>query len=1034
MIGRLLRKILGSKKQRDIKKLLPIVEKINQQEIEYQKLTDEQLKAKTIEFKQRLIQGETLDELMVEAFAVVKNTCRRLLGRKWKVVGNETEWDMVPYDVQLMGAIVLHQGKIAEMATGEGKTLAATMPLYLNALTGNNVQLVTVNDYLARRDSEWMGEIYKFLGLTVGCLQNQMGHEEKIAAYRADITYGTNSEFGFDYLRDNGMATSADQIVQRGHHYCIIDEVDSILIDEARTPLIITAPVSVSSHNFDKLKPRVSDLVQKQTLLGNRLMKEARDLLEKGETEAAGIKLHQVRLGCPKNKQLMKALEDPEVRKTIERTTTLMHSDMHKEEAEQAREQLFYVIDERGHEVDLTERGRQTLAPNDPDSFVLPDLITQIQAVDEDRRLTVEEKERKKRKLQEEFENKSATLHNISQLLRAYSLFEIDVDYVVQDNKVFIVDEFTGRLLPGRRFSEGLHQALEAKEGVKIERETQTFATITIQNYFRLHEKLAGMTGTAETEAEEFKEIYKLDVVVIPTHEPVRRIDVNDSIFKTRREKYAAIIEEAVRWHRAGRPILIGTISVDTSEVLSRYLKRRGIPHSVLNAKYHQQEAEIVARAGQPGAVTIATNMAGRGTDIKLGKGVIRCENCVIKQVRKGGNGQNPDIDTSECLREPVCGLLVIGTERHESRRIDRQLRGRSGRQGDPGMSRFYISLEDDLMRLFGSERIANIMTRIGIEEGQELAHPLLTKSIERAQKRVEMHNFAIRKHTLEYDDVMNKQREVIYDYRQKIILEDDLMPYFREFMDDLLEEKMRQFIPDKSKPDEWDLGGLEHWFNNTFPHNLSLGSVPEADLTPDKIRDQMRQQIERSLHMKEQIETSEQMRELMRFVMLSEIDRRWRDHLYDMDGLRGSIGLRAYGQRDPLIEFKTESYEMFINMVSELKNSIVTNLFRTTSVPPEEAARILAVDEQNMVFTDASENLNVHFQARPGAAPRRAAPRQRRQMPARAEVPIAGEPDMQPAPVHNPFVRKDKKVGRNDPCPCGSGKKFKKCCGAVVQ
>jgi preprotein translocase subunit SecA len=1021
MILNILKKVFGSKKQRDTKKLLPIVEAINLQEVEYQKLTDDRLKAKTAEFKKRLADGETVSELMVEAFAAVKNTCRRLIGKKWTIIGNEIEWDMLPYDVQIMGAIVLQQGMIAEMATGEGKTLAATMPLYLNALTGKNVQLVTVNDYLAKRDSEWMGEIYRFLGLSVACLQNQMPPDDKIAAYQADVTYGTNSEFGFDYLRDNGMATTREQIVQRDHYYCIIDEVDSILIDEARTPLIITAPVAVSSHRYDKLKPRISELVQKQALLCNRFMKEARDLLESEDMENAGAKLHQARLGSPKNNQLMKTLEDPEVRKALERTTTLMHSDMHKEEAEELREQLFYVIDERGHDVDLTDLGRQTLAPNDPDSFVLPDLITQIQGVDEDERLSAAEKESKKRNLQEEFESKSETLHNISQLLRAYSLFEADIDYVVQDNKVFIVDEFTGRMLPGRRFSEGLHQALEAKEGVKIERETQTFATITIQNYFRLYEKLAGMTGTAETEAEEFKEIYKLDVVVVPTHEPVRRVDINDAIYKTRREKYAAIIDDVVEWHRARRPILIGTIAVETSEVLSRYLKRKNIPHSVLNAKYHQQEAEIVARAGQPGAVTIATNMAGRGTDIKLGKGVIGCEHCVVKSGHKGGDGQNPDIDTKECMKEPRCGLLVMGTERHESRRIDRQLRGRSGRQGDPGTSRFYICLEDDLMRLFGSERIAGIMTRVGIEEGQELAHPLLTKSIERAQKRVEAHHFAIRKHTLEYDDVMNKQREVIYDYRQKIIREDDLTPYFNEFMDDLIEEKIHQHITDKSNRDEWDISGIEYWFNNTFPHGISVTDTPKEEVDPDKIRDEMRVQIERSLKMKEQIETAERMRELMRYVMLSAIDRQWRDHLYDMDNLRGSIGLRAYGQRDPLIEFKTESYEMFMNMVSELKSSIVTNLFRTSSVLPEEAARRLAVDEQNMVFSDASDNLSAHFQG-PQAARRR---------PAQPGIPLAGEEEG-PVPQHVPtFVRKDKKVGRNEPCPCGSGKKFKKCCGA---
>ncbi|NQT84492.1 preprotein translocase subunit SecA [bacterium] len=1038
----LLKKTIGTKNDRELKKLGKSVDLINAKEREYQRLSDEEIRAKTDEFRERLRPqvealrakeeecqflsrqerleateelrtqlARALDDLLADAFAAVKNVCRRLADRKTTldVCGHAVAWIEVPYDVQLMGAIALHQGKITEMATGEGKTLVATMPLYLNALTGYNVHLVTVNDYLARRDAQWMGKIYEFLGITVGCLQNQMGPPERKEVYSCDITYGTNSEFGFDYLRDNGMATSPDEQVQRGHYYTIIDEVDSILIDEARTPLIITAPVSASTHKFAKLKPSVAELSRKETMLCNRLMKEAKELFEDAETQReAGIKLYQVSKGAPKNRQLLKMIEAPDARRLLDRASLELISDARKDEAEAVREELYFAIDERGHEVELTDRGRLFLSPDDPEAFVIPDMITLYQQIDEDGALPEDEKVRKKKRLDEEFAQKSETLHNISQLLRAYSLFERDVEYVVQDNRVVIVDEFTGRLLPGRRYSDGLHQALQAKEGVTIENETQTFATITIQNYFRLYEKLAGMTGTAETEANEFNQIYGLEVLVVPTNEPVRRIDCNDAIYKTKREKYAAFAEEVARWHAEGRPMLIGTISVDTSEILSRYLRRKGIPHSVLNAKYHEKEAEIITRAGHAGAVTIATNMAGRGTDIKLGPEIVKCEKCIIKPT--DGNVPREVIEEHKgCIRESQCGLYVIGTERHEARRIDRQLRGRCARQGDPGGTKFFISLEDDLMRLFGSERIARIMTRVGLDEGEELSHPLLNKSIESAQKRVEQRNFAIRKHTLEYDDVMNKQREIIYEYRTRILRDDNLSELLFEFMNELLDETIELYLVPKDRPEEWNLEGLVHWINSTFPARLSVKELSGEEMDVEGVRKTIFEKTEQSYDLKEKIEGPDVINELLRYVMLSTLDRLWKDHLYDMDNLRESVRLRAYGQKDPLIEFKQEGYDMFVAMTATMKKEIVSNVFRTSSVP-SQVALPSNLRPQDLFYSDASTTTIPEAVAL-----------------SEAEI---GSP-AQKVKAHTPYVRQAKKVGRNEPCPCGSGKKYKKCCGA---
>lgn len=977
MIKWILRKTIGTKNEREQKKLWPKVMEINRFEEEYQKLSDSEIRSKTDEFKQRLKNGQTTDDIMLEAFAVVKNTCRRLLGKAWDVCGRPIKWDMVPFDVQLIGAMVLHKNKIAEMATGEGKTLVATMPLYLNALTGENVHLVTVNDYLALRDSQWMGPVYEFLGLSVGCLQDQMDHEEKIRAYQCDITYGTCSDFGFDYLRDNSMALSKEDQVQRGHYYAIVDEVDSILVDEARTPLIISGPAAVSTHAYNEIKPKVTELVRKQTMLCNRLLSEAKELLDQKKENEAGMKLYEVQWGMPKHRQLLKMMEEPQVRRLVEKAELYLLSDANREERARVKEELFFVIEEKTNETEITEKGRDSLNPNSPAEFVLPDIITIHQEIDSDTALDKVQKEMQKRTAQTNYEKTAEKIHNLSQLLRAYCLFEKDVEYVVQDGKLIIVDEFTGRLMPGRRYSDGLHQALEAKEGVKIERETQTLATITIQNYFRMYKKLSGMTGTAETEANEFWHIYKLDVIVIPTNRPVRRLDYHDVIYKTRREKYNAVVEETAELHKEGRPVLIGTVSVDASEVLSRLLKRKGIPHSVLNAKYHQQEAEIVANAGQRSAVTIATNMAGRGTDIKLGEGVV--------------------IDSDNYKVKPS-GLHVIGSERHEARRIDRQLRGRCARQGDPGSSRFYVSLEDDLMRLFGSDRIAGIMTRMGIEEGQELAHPLLTRAIENAQKKVEERNFSIRKHTLEYDDVMNKQRETIYGLRNDFIYSETPKEIIFEIIREVLEAKISEFITNETQ----DTDGLLHWVNSTFYVNFRPVSTEIDTWDKDIWKSKIMELISKGYELKEEYEEPENMRRLERMVALGVIDRLWREHLYGMDGLRESIGLRAYGQMDPLIEYKQEGYKMFMEMMGHINSDIVSSIFSSSFSQDKlkEFLMQLSPRFQHRVFGPGS------FE---GVA----------ELSTREEAMQAVEP-----------IRETPKVGRNDPCPCGSGKKYKKCCG----
>ncbi|MBF0118971.1 MAG: preprotein translocase subunit SecA [Desulfobacterales bacterium] len=837
-----LTKIFGSKNDRELKKIYPLVEKINCLEPQMQQMSDSELKDQTYKFKERIQNGETLEDLLPEAFAAVREASVRTL-------------KMRHFDVQLIGGVVLHRGNIAEMKTGEGKTLVATLPAYLNALTGKGVHIVTVNDYLAKRDTAWMGKIYHFLGLTTGTIVHGLDDSERKLAYSTDITYGTNNEFGFDYLRDN-MQFFADKLVQRDLNYAIVDEVDSILIDEARTPLIISGPAEKSTSLYDQI---------------NRIIP---------------------RLSKDKD----------------------------------------YSIDEKHRSVILTEEGvSKTEKLLNVDNLYDPKNIE--------------------------------ILHHVNQALKAHTLFKLDVDYIVKDGQVIIVDEFTGRLMPGRRYSEGLHQALEAKENVRIERENQTLATITFQNYFRMYQKLAGMTGTADTEAAEFKKIYNLDVIVVPTHKSMIRIDYSDVIYKTKNEKYEAVLDEIQALHKKGQPVLVGTISIDVSESLSKKLTKRGIKHSVLNAKIHEKEAEIVAQAGQKGTVTISTNMAGRGTDIVLGEGVIE-----------------------------LGGLHILGTERHESRRIDNQLRGRSGRQGDPGSSRFYLSLEDDLLRIFGGERISSIMDKLGMKEGEPIEHSLITKAIESAQRKVEAHNFDLRKHILEYDDVMNQQREVIYRQRREALTGKDLSEDIKDMISELAEDNAYTFVDEKVEPREWNLKGLDDAVFNQFNFRLKLDDDTLEGLDGEKLLDIISEKGLQLYTEKEEKIGVEQFRGLERFLMLQIVDEYWKEHLLNMDHLKEGIGLRGYAQQNPLIVYKKEGFEMFQEMISRIKRKTIGMLLRIEMADdePEKIIDERKLNEQNFVYSGASE----------------------------------GEQKKKPV------QRVEDKIGRNSPCPCGSGKKYKKCCG----
>jgi preprotein translocase subunit SecA len=1038
----ILKLFVGDKHGRERKRLWPIVEEINALAAELEALSDDEIKAKTEEFRRRLAEGETLDDLLPEAYAVVKAACRRNLGRTWKVTDQDFTWDMVPFDVQLFGGIVLHEGKIAEMATGEGKTLVAVLPLYLNALEGKGVHLVTVNDYLARRDSEWVGEILRWLGLTVGCIQNQMSSEQRREAYACDVTYGTNNEFGFDYLRDN-MAVAREQRVQRGHNFAIIDEVDSVLIDEARTPLIISGPTHHdTSSRFGELKPLVERLVREQTRIVNQLVSEAEKAFEDGAEEGldyeAGIKLFQARRGMPKHNRLMKVLNESGVKKLVQKVEADF---MREKRAHELDEALLFAMDEKGHDAHLTDLGREKIAPNQPDLFIVPDFSQLIHEIDVDPDLTEQEKSARRVELEREYAEKSETIHNISQLIKAYALYEKDVEYVVQDGKVLIVDQFTGRLMPGRRYSEGMHQAIEAKEEVQIEGETQTLATITIQNYYRMYDKLAGMTGTAETEEGEFWQIYEMDVVVIPTNRDIRRQEYDDMVYKTRREKYNAIIDEIEREHRRGRPVLVGTVSVEVSETLSRLLKRRNLPHNVLNAKHHQREAEIVARAGQAGAITIATNMAGRGTDIKLGPGVVPRDWPEVADDELPPGVTRDELES--LIKEDMpWGLHIVGTERHESRRIDRQLRGRSGRQGDPGSSRFFLSLEDDLMRLFSSDRIASVMDRLGAEEGEVITHPLVTRSIERAQKKVELNNFEIRKRLLEYDDVMNKQREVIYAMRLRALEgeREEVFAEAKEIVRDAAEEKIAQFMAPDSYAHDWDLAGLRDdlmrtyllpfdWLERLARDGEAGSEETGLPTTADGIADRIVSELEDAFDRRVEEWEPERAQLVVRQVLLRVIDEKWRDHLYELDQLKGGIQYRAWGQKDPLLEYKTEAFQMFVEMMDDLRSSASQLLFRVQIVDP----RAMSAEDRRRREKIQRQQVAMHR-----AAPAMAGALSGGTSTSTSGLPSA--PDRQTAPeasstgavaAADTFVREGDKVGRNDPCPCGSGKKYKKCHGA---
>ncbi|HZI21490.1 MAG TPA: preprotein translocase subunit SecA [Gemmatimonadales bacterium] len=1073
-------KIFGTRFQRELKRVRPVVDAIHRHEERLKTLSDAELQGQTPKLRTqiaertgaltaeverlkrekhdcpdaeqratlsvRLSQAEaayvkelqaTLNDVLPEAFATVREACRRLMGSEVVVTAHALKWDMVPYDVQLIGGIVLHQGKIAEMATGEGKTLVATLPLYLNALAGRGAHLVTVNNYLARRDSQWMGHLFTWLGLTVGCIDDsEPSSPQRRAAYQCDITYGTNNEFGFDYLRDN-MVFSLDQRVQRTHAFAIIDEVDSILIDEARTPLIISGPVgSESDEKYAQFNTQVVQLVRKQTAVANDLIARAEPLVagEKTAYEGASL-LYKAQLGMPKNKKLLKLLQEPGVKSLVQRVELDVLADRKLPAREQKlrtiEDDLFFVLDERGHSVHLTEKGVETMSPSDPNLFVVPDISHDVHEIEHDDSLSPKEKVERRRQVEAEYAQKSETLHIIHKLLQAHALYEREVDYVVQEGKVLIVDEFTGRLMHGRRWSEGLHQAVEAKEGVAVQEESQTLATITIQNYFRMYDKLAGMTGTAETEETEFFQIYGLDVVVIPTNRPVRRVDKHDLIYKTRREKYNAIMDEVERQHKRGLPVLVGTVSVDVSETLSRMLKRRGFRHEVLNAKYHEREAEIVAQAGQPGAITIATNMAGRGTDIKLGPGVKQCAVCgiVAHQAPFGQQIEKPDLTAEEikrraCNDDPPCGLVIVGTERHEARRIDRQLRGRSGRQGDPGQSVFFLSLEDDLMRLFGSDRIARWMDRSGAEEGEVITHPWVTSAIGQAQKRVELQNFQARKKLLEYDDVMNQQREVIYSLRL-FALEggEELKAEAVRMIEQAVERQADELIGDARDVHQWDRALMGTEFLLRF-----LLQIPGlADPAKIRSRDELvqiaqrvgREAFEAKLAYFKEVEAkvgaSNLGSQALSHIMLTVIDEKWKDHLYDLDQLKAAIQYRAWGQKDPLIEYKQEGYDMFVGLMRDVHATFAERWLKLQIEigPPRGQGDV----------------------GGPGVVGPRRPPRPTPMVATkpdadglvRSDTPASPKPAASPAAA-NPYAG----VGRNDPCPCGSGKKFKKCHGAA--
>lgn len=1054
-----LQKIVGNKNQREVKRLGPVVAKINEIEEAYQRESEEQIREKVVAWQKHLhrylpletatirehelmdadqlsaaagdlnirletlreefpslpkveanvdsieeakaefreiaenhfdgVRAKYLDQIMPEAFAAVKNASRRLCGQTIQVCDQPIPWEMVHFDVQLVGGIALHRGMIAEMQTGEGKTLVATLPVFLNGLTGMGVHVVTVNDYLARRDSEWMGAVFKYLGLTIGCIQNQQQSQLRREQYECDITYGTNAEFGFDYLRDNGMSSSKEEQVQRGHYFAIIDEVDSILIDEARTPLIISGPSTISNtEQYGRYRPLIEQLVKRQNTLCNELADEAKAAQESKDEIAAGRAMFKIKLGNPRNRQLMRFMEDPDSRRLIEKTELSMYQDAQKRDLFEIKEELYYTIDEKAHDADLMDMGREFLSPDDAQAFVLPDLGTEYGEIDADLSMSDEDRAEKKETLQKRLDTQGEKMHSISQLLKAYCLYEKDVEYVLADNKVIIVDENTGREMPGRRWSDGLHQAVEAKEGVEVEEETQTYATITIQNYFRLYQKLAGMTGTAETEAAEFHDIYKLDVLPIPTNVPNIRIDHNDQVFKTRREKYNAVVTKIQEAYDRGQPVLVGTASVDASELLGKMLKRAKIPCNILNAKYHRQEAEIIANAGQKGAVTVSTNMAGRGTDIKLADGV-------------------PEAG----------GLFVIATERYESRRVDRQLRGRCSRQGDPGMSQFFISFEDDLMRNFAAaERMTNMMERFGMEDGEALEHKWLNKSVETAQKRVEQRNYTWRKRVLDFDDVMNKQREVVYGYRNEVISSENPRELIYEVIEKAIPDAVHGYMEDRDEGAP-DYAELLNWVNTTFPIQLGLDDSGFHDRDAKGNSEFLVSKVKQAYELKMEHENPEMLDMLERHIILTGIDKLWQEHLYNMDALREGVHLRAQGQKDPLVEYKNEAYSLFETLMGNIESESLNNLFRSTTNLEQFENFMRGLPQQ--LSSDATA------QAAGGIAQANIA-----QTGNTGNLAMTPAEDGQKIKINLPKRRPTIKVNRNEDCPCGSGKKYKKCCG----
>lgn len=1004
-----LKRFFGTAQERTLARFRKIVVEVNAWEEKFQQLSDEQIRQKTEEFKKRYQAGETLDQLLPEAYAVVKNVCRRLCGTDVHVSGYDQKWDMIPYDVQILGAIAMHKGYISEMQTGEGKTLTATLPLYLNALSGEPVHLVTVNDYLVQRDAQWVGSILRWLGLKTGSLTNDTPQHIRKALYACDVLYGTASEFGFDYLRDNSMASSKQEQVQRGYFFAIIDEIDSVLIDEARTPLIISGPTPKSMQMYAELKDGAALLVKMQRDLAGRIATEAKKSLdpymqseqlpkEKKELEAireACRRLWLVSKGMPHNKVLRRVKENPDLRTEIDKWDTYFHSDQNKQEKLDTLSELFMVVDEKGNEFELTDKGINTwaeLTEGSASDFVMLDLGHEYAKVDADLSLDEEQKLAAKLQLNEEDAQRKERAHNLRQLLRAHLLMEKDVDYIVDGGKIVIIDENTGRPQPGRRFSDGLHQAIEAKEGVEIQRETQTYATITLQNYFRMYSKLAGMTGTAITEAAEFKEIYKLDVLQIPSYKPTQRQDFNDEIYMTEREKYNAILKEVKEIHEKGRPILIGTESVEISEKLSRILRQNKIEHTVLNARHHAQEAEIVSQAGHHAAVTVSTNMAGRGTDIKLKDDVAR-----------------------------LGGLHVIGTTRHQSRRIDRQLRGRSARLGDPGSSKFFISFEDELMRLFASPRLNALIQRFRPPEGEPISANILNRSIETAQKRVEGRNYTIRKYTLEYDDVMNKQRQEIYSFRNELLQTDDLLPLARNLIQQVCTQLTSEYFQSRSHEGKWNPEDFRQNLITLFPVSFEEGYFDDDHSTAEEIEQRASEKIieafehkfasevAKAEHANPNIDSNLLGQNAIRGVMASKIDQLWQEHLLTMDYLRSEVSLRTVGQKDPLLEFKHEAFRLFHELTSRLYIETARNLFKFEIAALhaglfQELLKQISLESNRMIFDE---------------------------FPSQLEAPES--PKEPPSPIGIP-VNAPPKIGRNDNCPCNSGKKYKKCCGIAEE